>query len=292
MKINAYLLDGPTVYVKESRRNLFGDHEQLFGNQPIDGGNLLLAGEEVDELGLSEKQKMTFVKRFRGSQELIKGLQCYCLWIADEQKEEALAIPSIARRVEKVAEMRRRSSRAATREKVNRAWRFDEVKGTAQKHTIAVPRVSSERREYVPTELLCAETIISSQMFALYDAPLWNLSIIASKLHRAWVGLVCGKRNTSISYSNTIGWNTFPVPHLSEEQKQALVISAEDILLAREENYPMTIAEMYQPGEMPKNLRLAHEQNDETLERYYIGRVFKNDEERLSHLLEIYYSRC
>lgn len=129
---------------------------------------------------------------------------------------------------------------------------------------------------------------VTNKNFALYDAPLWNLALIASRLHWAWVGTVCVRMRTDFSYSNTLGWNTFPVPKLTEQNKTDLTRCAEDILLAREAHFPATIADLYDPEKMPENLRHAHERNDEVLERIYIGRRFRNDTERLEKLFDLY----
>ena len=118
----------------------------------------------------------------------------------------------------------------------------------------------------------------------MYDAPIWNMALIASRLHLVWISTVCGKLETRYRYSNTLGWNTFPVPLLTEQNKADLTRCAEDILLAREAHFPATIADLYDPEAMPDNLRHAHERNDEVLERIYIGRRFKNDTERLEKL--------
>ena len=158
----------------------------------------------------------------------------------------------------------------------------------AKQHTLAVAKVSSERREYLPIALFNSDVIVSDLLFALYDAPIWNLSIVASRLHRTWVSTVCGQLGTRIRYSNTIGWNTFPIPRLTGQNIQELTSSAEDILLARESHFPATIADLYDPDAMPLNLREAHERNDETLERIYIGRRFNNDTERLEKLFGMY----
>ncbi len=122
----------------------------------------------------------------------------------------------------------------------------------------------------------------------MYGAPLWCLALIASRLHLVWIGTVCGKLKTDYRYSNTLGWNTFPIPTLTEKNKADLTRCAEDILLAREAHFPATIADLYDPDAMPANLREAHERNDEVLERIYIGRRFKNDTERLEKLFELY----
>jgi hypothetical protein len=114
------------------------------------------------------------------------------------------------------------------------------------------------------------------------------MALIASRLHWVWIGTVCVRLEMRFSYSNTLGWNTFPVPMLTEKNKADLTRCAEDILLAREAHFPATIADLYDPENMPENLRHAHERNDEVLERIYIGRKFKNDTERLEKLFDLY----
>ena len=120
------------------------------------------------------------------------------------------------------------------------------------------------------------------------DPALWNLSLVASQLHLVWVATVCGKLKTDYRYSNTLGWNTFPVPPLTEQNKADLTRCAEDILLAREAHFPATIADLYDPDTMPGDLRQAHDANDEVLERIYIGCRFRNDTERLEKLFDLY----
>ena len=120
------------------------------------------------------------------------------------------------------------------------------------------------------------------------DADVWNLSVIASRLHLIWIATVCVRMRTDFSYSNTLGWNTFPIPILTATNKMDLTRCAEKILLTRESHFPKTIADLYNPEKMPPDLRAAHDENDETLERIYIGRRFKNDTERLEKLFEMY----
>jgi hypothetical protein len=188
----------------------------------------------------------------------------------------------------RVRDFRVSSAAASTREFASKPYRFVQIAGTAKRYTLAVAKVSSERRPYLPVHLFDQETIVSDLLFALYDAPLWNMSIVASRLHLVWVATVCGKLKTDFRYSNTIGWNTFPVPILTDKNKADLTRCAQDILLARETHFPATIAELYDPERMPSDLREAHEHNDEVLERIYIGRRFRNDTERLEKLFDLY----
>ena len=166
-------------------------------------------------------------------------------------------------------------------------WRFREQM-SGSRHVLIVPRVSSENRSYLPVGLLTPNCVVQEKAFALYDAPLWNLALIASRLHLVWIATVCARMRTDFSYSNTLGWNTFPMPTLTNKNRIDLTACAEEILLVRERNFPATIADLYDPIFMPSDLRDAHEHNDEVLERIYIGRRFKNDTERLEKLFELY----
>ena len=258
-----------------------------FGNKADDGGHLTLSPAELEELDLTNEQKSKFIKRFLGSKELIKGEPRYCVWVTDEQVEEARGIPSLNAQIEKVKNARLKSKDAYARSLAARPHQF-KTPHSAQSSVIVTPRVSSENRPVLPVEYLSAGAIIGDRNFALYDAPLWNMALIASRIHWVWIGSVCVRLEMRFSYSNTLGWNTFPVPNLTEKNKEDLTRCVEDILLAREAHFPATIADLYKPEDMPKNLRDAHERNDETLERIYIGRRFRNDTERLEKLFELY----
>ena len=183
--------------------------------------------------------------------------------------------------------LRSESRDASANQMAERAHQFREMR-EAHELTIVLPRITSGNRDYLPVGLVGANTVVSSQSFALFDEPLWVLSFLSSRLHLAWIATVCGRTRTDFAYSNTLGWNTFPVPTLTEKNKADLTACAEAILLAREAHFPATIADLYDPEKMPENLRAAHDRNDETIERIYIGRRFKNDTERLEKLFEMY----
>lgn len=285
--ITPYLSIGENVLVASQRESIAGLHDMSFGNMPVDGGNLLLTADEVAELHLTKDQRATLIRRIYGSAEFIRGLVRYCLWIPDDQLQTALAIEPTRARVEGARAMRLASKDAGTREMAVRAHQFREM-NDARSHTIILPGVSSEGREYLQVGLLDSRSTVSNLAFALYDAPLWNMALIASRLHLVWIATVCGKLKTDYRYSNTLGWNTFPVPVLTEKNKADLKRCAEDILLAREAHFPTTIAELYDPETMPADLREAHARNDEVLERIYIGRRFRNDTERLEKLFDLY----
>jgi hypothetical protein len=193
----------------------------------------------------------------------------------------------IESRIEGVRQMRLSSTDKSANDMAENSHQMREMNiGSSQ--TVVLPCVSSESREYLPVGLIDGKSTVTNLCFALYDAPVWNMALIASRLHLVWIATVCGKLETRYRYSNTMGWNTFPLPILTEKNKADLTRCAEDILLAREAHYPATIADLYEPDNMPEDLRHAHERNDEVLERIYIGRRFKNDTERLEKLFDLY----
>lgn len=286
--INAYLVPAANVEIEKRSKPISNIFEMTKGNQPTDGGGLLMTRDEVDSLGISKKQQSKVIRPIYGSAEFIRGISRYCLWIDDETLQEVSLVPSIMERFSKVQQMRRDSSKAATVAAAKTPHRFGEVRQQGNETVMIVPSVSSEARDYLPVGFKARGTIVSNLAFAMYDASLWNMALIASRIHLVWIATVCGKMKTDFRYSNTMGWNTFPVPILTEKNKADLTRCAEDILLAREAHYPATIADLYDPEKMPEDLRHAHERNDEVLERIYIGRRFKNDTERLEKLFELY----
>ncbi len=285
--INAYLVAGSNTIINRMTKPFDDKNEMSFGNKPVDGGNLLLTKDEVSMLQLKPDQRKNFIRRIYGSAEFIRGLQRYCLWIEDDKLSEATQISAIKQRVESVRAMRLASRDKSANKMAERSHQFREM-NIGLSHTIAVPAISSENRNYLPCGLLNSKEVVTNKIYALYDAPLWNMALIASRLHWVWIGTVCVRMRTDFSYSNTLGWNTFPVPKLTEKNKTDLTKCAEDILLAREAHFPATIADLYKPDTMPENLRQAHQRNDEFLERIYIGRRFKNDTERLEKLFDLY----
>lgn len=285
--INAYLVSGANVIVNRASKPLSKQSEMSFGNKPVDGGHLLMSQSEAEALNLTSEQWQRFIRRIYGSAEFIRGQVRYCLWIEDGHLDEALKIKAISERVDGVREMRLASRDKGANAMAARAHQMREM-NTGKNFSLITPRVSSEGRGYLPVGLLEGGIVISDRNFALYDAPLWNMALIASRLHWVWIGTVCVRMRMDFSYSNTLGWNTFPIPTLTTKNKADLTRCAEDILLAREAHFPATIADLYDPEKMPENLRLAHERNDEVIERIYIGRKFRNDTERLEKLFDMY----
>ena len=288
--INAYLVPYKNIYVNSSPKPINSLQPMDYGSKPADGGYLSMSLDEKLSLE-SEHDINGIVLPYIGSKEYIDGLQRFCLWIDENNIERAMQIDNISERVDKVRRFRLQSKKKPTRESALKPHCFTEIRyGSQSKSTVPfiIPRATSENRDYLPVGFLKAGTVISDSSFAMYDAPLWHMAIIASRMHLIWIKTVCGKLETRFRYSNTLGWNTYPIPKITQKNKDDLTECVKNILLAREANFPATIRQLYEQDKMPMNLKHAHLQNDEVLERIYIGRRFKNDTERLEKLFDMY----
>ena len=286
--INAYLVSAADIVVEAQSEPISNVDSMNFGNMPNDGGGLLLSAQEADDAIRKHGVDGQFIRRFLGSEEFIQGKERRCIWVAECSSVAARKNDWLAKRFDSVYRQRVASSRPTTKELAQVPYRFGEVRQTGTEAVLIVPIHSSELRAYLPVGLLAPGDIVSNATYGLFDAPLWNLALIASRLHLVWIATVCGKLETRYRYSNTLGWNTFPLPPLTEKNKADLTACAKAILLAREAHFPATIADLYDPTAMPADLRAAHERNDEVLERIYIGRRFRNDTERLEKLFALY----
>lgn len=288
--INAYLIAADDYWVMPSTRPISEIPQMQKGNY-YGMSDHLIFDEEGKTSYLNAGLNSIFIRKFYGSSEVIKARPRHCFWFPESPSKDVLSISDIRKVIDSGQSARQKSKDAVSNGMVKRPHQFREMRCCKQ-YFFAIPVVSSENRNYLPVDLLDQESIISNKCFALYDAPLMNLALIASRLHWVWIGTVCVRLEMRFSYSNTLGWNTFPVPVLTEQNIVDLTKCAEDILLARETHFPATIADLYEVkngvNKMPENLRLAHERNDEVLERIYIGRKFRNDTERLEKLFELY----
>ena len=288
--INAYLLPGPDNYVESESGAISGGLAQMVtGSVPNDGGNLILSVDGRAALLRHHPEAGAWIHAYLGSEDFIHGQLRFVIEVLESDVEKARRVPEIDHRLNAVRDLRLRSPKKEAREVLSlKPHRFQHRAKRPAATLGVVPRVSSENRPYLPVGIVSKDTVLSDQAFCLIDPPLWNVAVIGSRMHLVWVATVCGKMETRYRYSNTLGWNTFPVPKLTEQNKVDLTRTAENILLAREAHFPATIADLYDPEAMPDDLRRAHDENDEVLERIYIGRRFRNDTERLEKLFDLY----
>ena len=284
--INPYLTDHDISFVPAEKGPRTSNVAMQYGVYYSKSAGLMLDSNEKIRL-ICSGFPIGQIRRFLGSTEYINGKERYCLWIDDSEVEMARNLPEVKERIDSVRRDRMETDDEAVNKLASRPHQFRERKGD-EPFKIFVPIVSSENREHFPAGIADESVVATNKAFYIPNGPLWVLAIITSKLHLSWIDTICGRLRTDFSYSNTLGWNTFPIPPLTEKNKADLIRCAEDILLARETHFPATIADLYDPKEMPDDLRAAHERSDEVLERIYIGRRFKNDTERLEKLFELY----
>ena len=286
-RINAYLLNAQNVFVTAAKSPMSFDSLITDGSGALDGGHLILSNDEYLSLSLGLAGNADrFLRPYLGSSEFIRGNTRWCLWIDDADVSDALKNSQISSRIAAVKKFR---ASAGTRAKtaVGRPHRFawtNKQRGIQ----LIIPTVFSERRNYITAGLLDDRYIVSNAASIVQSPEPHVFAVISSSMHIAWVRAVAGRLKTDIRYTSALCYNTFPIPLLTERNKVDLTQCAENILLAREVHFPATIADLYDPEAMPDNLRAAHARNDETLERIYIGRRFKNDTERLEKLFELY----
>lgn len=262
----------------------------VFGNKPTDGGNLILDRYERDALLLAHPEAERFVRRLYGSQELMKGIERYCLWVADDEVEEATAIPELARRFAAVARDRTKEDASEiSKSFADRPHRFLQRAGAATSHTIMVPAITSEDRDWLPVAVMDYRNIINNKIYGIFDGAIWQAAVLSSRLHRLWLETVGGRLKEDPSYSNQLVWNTFPLPKLSEQRKTDLEEHWWEIDRARKEaGFGRTLGDLYAPKMMPSDLRRAHEELDETVETVFGSRRYRSDADRIEHLLQLY----
>lgn len=284
-RINARLEEKDAPMVTTASYPLNGLPIVLFGSQAIGSTHLTFGEEEKDALERAGGSK--FIKKFIGSDESIKGKMRYCLWITEDNLQEAKNIPDISKRIDSVRDERLKAKSAATRKSAAKPWAFSSIRYNG-KPSLLIPRVSSEKRVYIPMSFQDENTVIPDSAVFIEDAPLWLFSILESKMHMAWIKSVCGKLESRIRYSATLGYNTFPIPSLTPDEKEKLKNSAIKILSIRERHTEMTLGDMYNSDSMPADLRQAHDENDVLVDQLYRKKGFVDDEERLTLLFSLY----
>ena len=285
--ISPYITKDTQTIVLKQTSTPTGLPKLCFGCMPYDGGNLLFEKEEFDQFAKEYPNSLKFIRRIYGSEEFINDKYRYCLWIDDNDLEEALSNPEIKRRIEATKHSRLNSKDGA--ELADRAHQFREHP-IINKDKIIIPRVSSEARKYIPMGYVGKDVVISDSAFAIYDALIWLFGILTSRIHMDWVRTVGGRLKTDYRYSAGLCYNTFPFPKLNEEKKVNIESAAENVLFVRQEYLTMgkTLADLYDPDTMPEDLKSAHERLDDIVESCYPGYPFATDEARLECLFKMY----
>lgn len=284
--IGPYLTATQSVVVDRAANPLQGLPEMVYGNKPLDWGHLTLSTAEKEQICGRYPDAEHFMRRYYGSDEFIDGLERWCLWISDDLRQVAEAIPPIKKRF---AECRKAREAGGLSARSNAATPHRFMVTTHQEtEAMLVPMVSAERRRYLQIGMMPPTVIINSNAYAVYDPPAFLFALLSSRMHAVWTAAIAGRMRNDPRYSNSYVYNTFPVPTLSEEQRKILADHSKAILRARTKYPGKTIAWLYNPETMPTTLLEAHLENDAFIEEYVYGRVFKDDTTRLDRLFALY----
>ncbi|MFO7864433.1 MAG: DNA methyltransferase, partial [Salinivirgaceae bacterium] len=284
--INPYLINAEDIIIKK-RRNVLSQLPKITdGSGALDGGNLILSTEEKRNLIIKNPKAESFIRPYWGSNEFIKGIERWCIWIEDESLEIALEIKEIKEIIDAVLEFRKGAgTRAQTA--IGRPHKFAWI-NQPTKSQIIIPTVSSERRPYIPIGFLDNNPIVSNSASIVHNPEPYIFGILTSQIHISWVKIVAGKLEERIRYTSAICYNTFPFPSISTQRKKEITQCVFRILEERAKHSEKTMAQLYDPDKMPDGLREAHRLNDLAVERCYRSKPFETDEERLEYLFKLY----
>ena len=286
--ISPYLVSGSDIVVQARSQPINKGRKMVLGNVPKDAGNLLLTDAEKEHLVSNEPMAEQYIKQVLGAREFLHGEQRWCLWFEDADLETLYQYPLIKQRLDGVREFRQNSKAQATRAMAKHPHLFWLNVQPKTDSYILVPRVSSERRQYIPIGFFSFEIISTDLNHIVSNGTLYDFAILTSIIHNDWMRLVGSRLKSDYRYSGTVVYNTFPFPNIDDKQKQKIESLAEGILLVRADNVGMTMAELYDPDKMPKNLKQAHANLDDAIDKLYRPQGFTNTEERLAHLLSRY----
>ncbi len=268
-KINPYLVDAPIVFIESRSKPISNVPGMTKGNQATDDGNFILSPEQRAELIKKYPNTNSLIRRYIGAVDFLNNNQIrYCLWLKDVSPSLYTHVPEIMRRLQNIRDFRLRSTAAPTRKSAETPYRFFSTPQTETNYLI-VPRVSSERRFYLPIGFMDGNSIASDSCSIILDATLYHFGVLTSSVHMAWMRAVCGRLEMRYRYSGSIVYNNFPWPEATEEQKKQIEVTAQGILDAREKYPECSLADLYDELTMPQELRKAHQANDKAVMKLY-----------------------
>jgi len=267
-KINPYLIEGENIIISNRANPISKCSLITTGSQPTDDGNLLFDKDEANDFVLKEPLAKKYIKKIVGSNEFINNINRYCLWLIDCPPNELRQMPLVLERIKKVKEFRLQSSKEGTRKKAETPTLFDEIRQPSTQY-LAIPKVSSEKRKYIPIGYMDRNIIAKNQLLIIPNATLYEFGIITSNVHMAWVRTTCGRMKSDYTYSAGICYNNFPWPNSTETQKQKIEKTAQEILDARKLYPDCSLADLYDEVAMPPELRKAHQNNDKAVMEAY-----------------------
>jgi len=266
--INGYLLPAPNVFIQSRGKPLNPEMPEMSkGSQPTDGGHLILSAEEREEMIKEYPQTAKWIKQYIGADDYINGNLRYCLWLKGVMPAEYRSIKPIAKRLECVMEMRRQSPTISVQRDAETPMLFTQIR-QPNTNFLVIPRVSSERRKYIPFGFLTPDIIVSDALYIIPNATLYIFGILTSNVHIAWTKIVSGRLKSDYRYSPFV-YNNFPLPNATESQKATIENLAQAVLNARAEFPRNSLADLYGPLSMPPELLKAHRELDKAVMKLY-----------------------
>ena len=266
--INPYLVDGQNIFIENRKEPICKVPKIVTGNRPADGGNLIISGNDYDSFTTTEPNALEYIREFIGSEELINGTKRFCLWFIGIAPGKLRQMPEVMKRIEACQQYRLKSPKRATRKCAEFPSHFMEIRQPSN-NFLAIPEVSSERRQYVPIGYLSASTIVSNKIFTISGATLYHFGVLTSSTHMAWTRAVCGRLGSGYSYSKGIVYNNFPWPDATDDQKATVETLAQGVLDARALYPGSSLADLYDPLTMPPELLKAHQALDRAVMKLY-----------------------
>jgi hypothetical protein len=288
--INPYLVGALDIFIASRAAPVCNAPKMVFGSMPNDGGNYILTKNEKDAVVSDNPAIKTFIRPFMGADEFINNIQRYCIWLNGISPDKYQNIKEIHKRIEKVYAHRINSEREATRNLADFPTLFGEIRQPDSDY-ILIPRVSSERRKYIPVSFMEKKVIAGDSTLIIPEGTLYHFGILISQMHMAWTRYVCGRLKSDYRYSGTIVYNNFPWPKPTDKQRQSVEEAAQSVLDARAAFPESSLAVLYNPQTMPPALVKAHRKLDKAVERSY-GRAFDDDSQRVAYLFELYQEYC
>ncbi|MFI5381407.1 MAG: class I SAM-dependent DNA methyltransferase [Tepidisphaerales bacterium] len=286
--ISPYLVEGPNVAILNRTKPLCAVPEIGIGNKPIDDGNYLFTTEEKDAFVAIEPAAREFFHPWYGSDEFINGWQRWCLWLGECAPETLRAMPECMKRVDAVREFRKKSKSKPTQALAKKPTRFH-VENMPDGPFLVVPKVSSERRPYIPIGFMSPPALVSDLVFVIPFASSFHFGILSSTMHMAWVRQVCGRLKSDYRYSNKLVYNNYPWPQDATDKQTARVESAAQAVLdARARFSGSTLADLYDPLSMPADLSKAHAELDRAVDACYRPQPFISERQRVEYLFNLY----
>lgn len=284
--ISPYLIEGNIQGVVSRSTPLSALPSICMGSNPVDGKRLIIEDNKIASDLLADSVAQKYIKRYMGGDDFLREKKRYCIWVEDEDFEFARTNPFIKKRIEQCYEYRKTGGRDA-KKAADFPHRFC-YRTHQNKQALIVPKTTSAARDYIPIGLTNSDTVINVDAFAIYGASLFTFGILSSSMHKLWADVTSGKLGSGMRYSAKLTYNTFPLPEFDDLSRRMIEQHSENILFLREDYPDKTIADLYDPADMPEPLREAHKALDRAVELLYRERPFRDESERLEHLFACY----